>query len=197
MSPANFLDLESAAGRGASLLIGVLFGFWLERAGFGSSRKLAAIFYRRDFAVLKVMFSAMATAAVGLWLLESFGLIATAELFRPRTIWAPVVAGGLLFGVGFVMAGFCPGTALVGLGSGGLDALVFLVGASVGSLGFLAAWPWLENWMKLGDQGVLTWPDLLNLPTGVVAVAVVVIAVSAFWAADRWLLRPESGRSPS
>ena len=61
--------LDTPLGLLLALVVGLGFGFWLERAGFGSSRKLTAIFYLRDFAVLKVMFSAMVTAALGLQLL--------------------------------------------------------------------------------------------------------------------------------
>ena len=53
--------------------------------------------------------------------------------------------GGLIFGVGFVMGGWCPGTALVGLASGKGDALVFLGGAALGSLAYAVAWPSLAD----------------------------------------------------
>ena len=67
--------LDSPLGLGIATLIGVLFGFWLERAGFGSSRKLTAIFYFQDFAVLRVMFSAIVVAAVGLRVLAMADLV--------------------------------------------------------------------------------------------------------------------------
>ena len=168
--------LDQPLGLAAAALIGLLFGFWLERAGFGSSRKLAAIFYLRDFAVLKVMFTALLTAAIGLQVL---GIDVTA-LYRPETVIWPQVVGGLLFGAGFVTGGWCPGTAVVGLATGKLDALFFLVGGGAGSLLFAAAYPAIEPLTQAGSCGVLGLPDVLGLPTSVVTALVAFVALSAF-----------------
>jgi len=102
----------------AALVIGLLFGLILERAGFGSSRRLTGVFYFTDMAVLKVMFSAMLTAMLGLAFAQVFGLIAPAELYVLPTVYGAQIVGGLIFGVGFVMGGWCPGTAAVGAASG-------------------------------------------------------------------------------
>jgi uncharacterized membrane protein YedE/YeeE len=182
--------LDTPLGLAASALVGVLFGFWLERAGFGSSRKLTAIFYFRDFAVLRVMFSAIAVAAVGLQACVSLGLADRAAIFAPDTVlWAQGV-GGLIFGAGFVVGGWCPGTAAVGLASGKIDALVFLAGAGGGSLLFAAAWPAIEPLAGAGACGTLALPTVLGLSATTTTALVVAVALLGFAAAgpiERWV----------
>ncbi len=122
-NPTNFTFV-------AALLIGAAFGFALERAGFGSSRKLAGIFYFRDMTVLKVMFTALITAMLGLSYLLAVGWIELDQLHLLDTIYGAQAVGGLIFGLGFVIGGWCPGTAPGG------DALTFLGGAVLGSIAF-------------------------------------------------------------
>ena len=97
-----------------ALLIGIGFGFALDRAGFSSSRRLAGVFYFTDMAVVKVMFTAMLTAMLGLSYLSAAGWLSFDRVFLMPTIYGAQVVGGLIFGVGFVMGGWCPGTAASG-----------------------------------------------------------------------------------
>ncbi len=128
-------QLATPAAFFAALMIGVAFGYVLERAGFGSSRRLAGIFYLRDMTVLKVMFTAVVTAMLGLAFAVGLGWIELGEqVYLIPTVYGAQIVGGLLFGVGFVMSGWCPGTAAVGTASGKLDGLVFLGGAVIGSV---------------------------------------------------------------
>lgn len=89
-----------------ALIAGVLFGFFLERAGFGSPKKLTAMFYFKDFAVLRVMFTAVAAAMVGLLFLGWSGLISFSLVAIPSTYLWPQALGGLLIGIGFVTGGY-------------------------------------------------------------------------------------------
>lgn len=171
--------LESPAGRAAALGVGLLFGFWLERAGFGSSRKLAAVFARRDFAVVRVMFTAVATAAVGLFVAFQAGIARPEDVHALDVRYGPQIVGGLVFGVGFALGGWCPGTAFVGLASGKLDALIFLAGAAAGGLAHAAARPALEGLAATGAAGVRTLPEVLGISEGAAVAAVVVAAVVA------------------
>ena len=172
--------LDTTAAFVVAGVIGLAFGFWLERAGFGSSRRLAGVFYFRDFAVVQTMFSAIVTALVGLRLLVVIGAFPAAAVYRMETFVGPQVVGGLIFGVGFVMGGWCPGTALVGLASGKGDALVFLGGAGVGSLAYALAWPALADFSTVGACGVCTLPERFGLSTGVTTLLVVLMALGAF-----------------
>jgi hypothetical protein len=172
--------LNQPEGLLIATLIGLAFGFWLERAGFGSSRKLTSIFYLRDFAVLKVMFTAIVTAAIGLSFFSAAGMVRLEEVFQPATYLWPQLVGGLLFGVGFVVGGYCPGTALVGTASAKADALVFLFGAGLGSLAFGFAYPALEGFVTSGAMGVSTLPAWIGLGPAAVTFLVTVVALGAF-----------------
>jgi uncharacterized membrane protein YedE/YeeE len=189
----NLYDLgriDSPFGWAVALLVGLAFGFWLERAGFGSSRKLAAVFYLRDFAVIQVMFTALATAAAGLVALDLAGLFDASRVYRMETLLGPQILGGLLFGAGFVAGGWCPGTALVGAASGKLDALVFLAATLLGSLLYAALWPQLSSFQEVGARGVETLPDLLQVSARTVAACIVLAALGVFYCIHR--LAPRS-----
>ncbi len=89
-----------------AFIVGGGFGFWLERAGFGSSRKLALQFYFKDMAVLKVMFTAIVVSMLGLLYMSLFGWFDLSLLYiNPTFMWAQVI-GGLLLGVGFTIGGY-------------------------------------------------------------------------------------------
>lgn len=120
----------------SGLLCGFLFGFVLEQAGFGSPRKLTAQFRFNDWAVFKVMFTAIAVAAIGLYALRQAGLIDADAIYVPSSLLVAAAIGGALVGAGFAIGGYCPGTSLVGLCSGRGDAAVFLVGLLLGTFVF-------------------------------------------------------------
>jgi uncharacterized membrane protein YedE/YeeE len=188
--------LDQPIGLLLALLVGIGFGFWLERAGFGSSRKLTAIFYLRDFAVLKVMFSAMATAAIGLQAFGAMGWVDLAALYVPESILWPQLVGGLLFGVGFVAGGWCPGTAAVGFASGKLDALVFLLGAGCGSIAFAGLAPRLGDFLQAGTCAVGSLPERLGISGPIGALALLAVALLAFVGATQ-VERIVSRRNPA
>lgn len=178
-----------------SLLIGVAFGFALERAGFSSSRRLAGFFYFTDMAVLKVMFTALITALLGLSYMVALGWIQMDRIFLMPTIYGAQVVGGLLFGVGFVMGGWCPGTAAAGLAAGRVDALVFLVGAIGGSVLFNELFPLIGGLYTAGDRGVQFVHDTLGMSRNAFVLLFTLVAVGAFWLAE-WAEKLRNGRAP-
>jgi len=167
-----------------SLVIGAAFGWCLEQAGFGSSRRLAGIFYFRDMAVLKVMFSAVVTAMLGLGFAFSLGVIRPEAIYIPETILGAQILGGFIFGIGFVMSGWCPGTAVVGAVSGKFDAVVFLFGAILGSYAFNYAYPLIEPFYTWGDLGISHIYQVAGFEFGDFALLVTVVAVIAFWISE-------------
>ena len=176
--------LGGGKAMGLSLLIGLGFGFCLERAGFGSSRKMANLFYFRDMTVLRVMFTALITAMLGLLLCQRLGLIAPEQVYLMPTVYGAQIVAGLIFGVGFVLGGWCPGTATVGLASGKLDALVFLGGAVVGSVLFNELYGLVAPLYTWGHAGVkLLWRDLGMSQAGF-ALLFSLVAVLCFWGAE-------------
>jgi len=182
-----------------AFVIGVGFGFFLERAGFGSARKLTAQFYLDDLAVFKVMFTAIVTAMLGVFYLAWLGILDLSLVsLVPTNLW-PQIVGGLLLGFGFVVGGYCPGTSLVAAATGRWDGLVFVLGVMAGILGFGEAFPLVKGFYESGDLGRLTLPQVLHLPYGLVVFLVVVVAVAGFagagWVERRFAPRPAGGRS--
>ena len=172
----------------AAMVIGLLFGFALERAGFGSSRKLAAIFYLRDMTVLKVMFTALITAMLGLSLVVALGWVdLESQVYLLPTLYGAQILGGLIFGVGFVLSGWCPGTGAVGVASGKLDALVFLVGVVIGAIVYNETYG-LTAGLLDGGTVLLAF----GLPRGLFALLFTLVAVGAFYFAE-WVERRVNG----
>lgn len=181
-------------------VLGIGFGFALERAGFGRAGTLVAQFYGDDMRVLKVMFSAIVTTMVGLGILSGVGVIDLALITIPDTFILPAIVGGLLLGVGFVMSGYCPGTALVATGSGHVDGLVALVGIMLGSLVFGFAYDAVEPLYLATGMGRLTFVDVLGVPWQLLAIAVTAMAVAAFLggeAVERILARRHEHAPPA
>lgn len=166
-----------------ALLIGIGFGWALERAGLGNAPKLAGQFYLTDLTVLKVMFSAIVTAMLGAFWLARFGVLS--DVYVPETYLLPQLAGGLLFGAGFVIAGLCPGTSCVAAATGRGDGLLVVLGMFAGVLGMAFAFESLRDFYESTARGALTLPQLLHVPYGVVVCAVVAMALVAFHFAER------------
>jgi hypothetical protein len=170
-----------------AIVLGFLFGFSLERAGFGNARKLVGQFYLQDMTVFKVMFTGILVAMVGLYSLASFGLVDLQMIWiNPTFVWAQVV-GGFVLGAGFIMSGLCPGTSVVSAASGRWDGVVTFLGVFLGVALFALTVDWLPGLSALytsGSLGVITLPDLLSVPAPLFALAVVIFAIVAFVGAE-------------
>jgi rhodanese-related sulfurtransferase/uncharacterized membrane protein YedE/YeeE len=170
-----------------SVLLGMAFGFVLERSGFGSAKKLTSQFYLDDMTVLKVMFTAIVTAMVLVLFATTIGILDYDRLFVNPTYLGSGILGGLIFGVGFVIGGFCPGTALVAAATLKLDGLLFVLGVLGGIFVFGYTVPEIDAfWNDSGNYGVLTLIDWLGLPMPVV-VALAVALAFAFFAGGEWI----------
>jgi hypothetical protein len=173
-----------------AFLIGIGFGFFLERAGFGSARKLVSQFYLNDLAVFKVMFTAIVTAMLGVTYLSWAGVLDLSLVYLVPTYWIAQVVGGLLLGVGFVVGGYCPGTSVVSTATGKLDGLVFLLGFAAGTLAFALSFPLVKGLYAAGDIGTKTLPQVLGIPYGILVFGVVLMAVGGFMGAtwvEKWM----------
>jgi len=169
-----------------AFIIGLLFGFTLERAGFSSSRKLAMQFYFRDLTVMKVMFTAIVTAMVGLLYLNLADIVDLSLVYlNPTYLW-PQMLGGVIMGAGFVIGGYCPGTSLVAGAIGKIDALVYVAGALSGMFIFAELYPLFAGFAESGAMGDVTLSDWLNLRPGIVAFLVILMALGMF-AGGEWL----------
>jgi len=167
------------------LLIGIAFGAALERAGLGSARKLTGQFYLTDLTVFKVMFTAIVTAMLGLFWLARLGLVDLSGIYVPETALAAQIAGGVVFGAGFAIAGLCPGTSCVAAASGRGDGVATAAGMFAGMLAAGLAFPLLAPLYSAGARGAWTVPDLLHVRSGVVVFGVVLMALAGFVLAER------------
>jgi uncharacterized membrane protein YedE/YeeE len=177
-------------GDGASLIValvvGFFFGLFLERGGLGNPHKLTGVFYFKDFTVPKVMFTAMLVASSGLYLIGDLKLLDMTRLWIVPTFFWPQMAGGFLFGLGYLVAGYCPGTAVAGLGGGRLDALVTIFGMIVGSLLFAVVYPALEHFYMSSGLGTVTLPGVLGVNHWIVIAVVVLMAGMMFYSMERF-----------
>jgi len=168
--------------------LGFMFGFSLERAGFGNARKLAGQFYLNDMTVFKVMFTAILVAMVGLRSFAAFGWLDMSRMWiNPTFLWAQVI-GGFLLGAGFIMSGLCPGTSVVSAASGRIDGVVTFGGIFIGSFLFAILIDWFPGlaWLYTsGSMGDSILPQVLGAPTPVVVLAIVIMAGAAFIGAEK------------
>ncbi len=164
-----------------ALLIGTGFGFFLEGAGFTNTRKLAGVFYGYDFVVLKVFFTAAATAAIGLFLMNYYGMIDLNLIYYPKTFWLPTVVGGLIMALGFVIGGFCPGTSFCAASTGKVDAMVFAGGVFLGIIGYGFTYNTLFAKLRAsGKMGRVNIAEWLGMSDGLFILLLVIVAIAAF-----------------
>lgn len=183
------MDLGWFGPDGALLVavaIGFAFGFALERAGLGSARRLSGQFFLTNFAVFRVMFSAVVTALLGAFWLSRLGLLDLPRLYVPETFLAPQLAGGLIFGAGMVLAGLCPGTSCVAAATGRADGLFVMLGVLSGVLVSGLGFERFRAFQESTPRGALTLPVLLGIPEGLVVAGVVALALFAFRFLDRF-----------
>ena len=144
------------------LLIGIMFGFILERSGFGRSINIAPIFYFRNLRVSQMMVSAILTASTWIIIAVYNGWLDFNQVFIPTTYLWPYMVGGALFGLGMVMSGWCPGTAIIGFATGKLDAVVFLIGLMVGMYFYFDYFDYIIEFANSGNMGKYTIHEALG-----------------------------------
>ncbi len=161
--------------------VGLLLGFILETSGLGSSRRITGVFYLKNMTLVKVMLTAILTCAFGLHYLIELGWLGTDAVYYLPTVYGAYVVGGLIFGAGFVMGGWCPGTAVTGLGSGKIDALVFLIGAILGSSVYDDLFKFIKPLYNYGDKGTVFIYNTLGVSRLIFLIILSVAAIVCFW----------------
>ena len=163
------------------LVFGILFGFLLHKGGATKYDIIVAQLLLTDFTVLKIMLSAIVTGMIGVYLMKSLGWITLS--LKSGSVGKNVI-GALIFGVGFAVLGYCPGTIAGAIGNGYLDAIVGgLAGIVLGTWIFAVMYPKLEDGiLKRGDFGDITIPRLLKVNDWMVVVpAGALIVLVLFW----------------
>ena len=163
-----------------AMFLGFGFGFFLEKAGFGSGKKLCDVWYGRDFAVIRVMFTAIIVAMMGVFGLHYLGLLDVEELYINPTYVPAQIIGGFLLGAGFSIGGYCPGTSAVAISSGKLDGLVFTLGFLAGVVFFSETFPVFETLYNAGSMGRKFLYEPLGISPGLSVFIVVIIALGTF-----------------
>lgn len=164
------------------LIMGFVFGFALEKSRVMDPENIMGQFQMRRFVVLKVMLSAIITGLLIMALGTGMGWWG---FHIKQAVIGPVLVGGILMGVGMLLAGACPGTAFAQLGAGYRDAIPLLIGALVGAVAYGLVSKSLNAALSMGDWGKATLATLLGLPFPVVAVAMAALFVGVLIAIER------------
>jgi uncharacterized protein len=168
-------------------LFGLMFGFLLQKGGVAKYHVLVGVLLLEDFTVVKVMLSAIITGMIGVYMMNRLGLV---ELQIKPTVLGSNIIGGLIFGVGFGLIAYCPGTDAAAVGQGNYDAILGMAGLIVGSYLFALSSRYSSGTVsKWGDYGKLTLPQLVRLPTAafiaIAAPLLIAVLIALEWFGNR------------
>jgi hypothetical protein len=187
---AGLFDKPSALLLGA--LTGLVFGFLLQKGGLTRADTIVGQFVLRDFTVLKVMGTAIVVGAVGIYGMLQVGWLD--KLHVKSAYLAANAAGGLIFGAGMAILGYCPGTAIAAIGDGSRDAIAGVLGMVFGAAVFAEAFDWIKaNVLPLVDLGKETLVTATGLSPWWFIGGLAVAAVLGFSALEGW----ERSRRPA
>jgi membrane protease YdiL (CAAX protease family) len=131
------------------------------------------------------MFTAIVTAMVGLFVLSAIGVFDLSEIYLEPTNLVAQALGGLVFGTGFIVGGYCPGTAIASLATGRKDGMAFALGMLAGVYVYAELTPGIDAWIKAGAQGEMALPSVTGLSMGWFALAFVAFLLFAAWGMNR------------
>lgn len=177
-----------------AFIIGIGFGFVLERGGFGSARILAAQFYLTNMRVFKVMFTAIVTAMLGIFFLTWIGYLDLSLVYISDTYVLPQILGGLLLGFGFVIGGYCPGTSVVSCSTGRIGGMVYILGVVFGIFVFAELFPFLSEFYYSTNIGRVALHEFFGISYGMMVFLVVLMALGGFAGAE-WVEKKMSSKT--
>jgi len=161
------------------LLTGIIFGVLLQKGGVAKSRVIIGQFLLKDWTVLKVMGSAVVVGAVGIYSLLALDWI---SLHVKPLAWTGIAVGGVLFGIGMAIFGYCPGTSVAACGEGRRDAMVGVLGMLVGAAVYVGLYPSLQPFTEsLGNRGEVTLPEVTGTSPWLWIAFLAIVAVVAFF----------------
>jgi hypothetical protein len=169
--------ISAALNLWLAIPIGFIFGYALFHAGFTDARRIAWAFYFKDVGVPVVMFSAIVTGMVGLWGLSLIGVLDISLVYMLPTYLLPMAVGGVLFGIGMVIGGYCPGTAIAAVATGKIDGMVFIGGFLIGSMVFGDFFPVWGDFFNSSYMGAFRLDQWLGVGLGPMILIVVIVAV--------------------
>ena len=141
---------------------GMIFGFLLQKGGVAKYEVLLGALLLTDLTVMKIMLTAIAVGMAGIFSLRKMGLV---QLHVKPTRFPANIVGGLIFGGGFALTGYCPGTGAAALGQGNYDAFVGIAGMVAGSYLYAESSSYLASTilMTRGIRGKIMLPDFLGM----------------------------------
>jgi uncharacterized protein len=168
-----------------ALVLGVFFGFALNKAGLTKYHKIVNVFRFTDMAVLQFMMTALVVSMSGLYTLRALGWVTFPTV--PATYIVGNLVGGLIFGVGMALSGYCPGTCAAGAGEGKLDYIIpgflgFLTGAVIYGLTYQQVFPAIS---AIANYGNVVIPDLWNLSPFLTVLLFALMSLLLFYMIDR------------
>lgn len=160
------------------LITGILFGFLLQKGRVLRYDKQLGALRLLDMTIVKFMLSSILVGMVGIYLLKDLGLV---KLSIKEADLGANILGGLIFGAGWALLGYCPGTAVGAIGEGRWDAIWGIMGMLVGAAAFAEVFPSLKTtvltWGKLGK---LTLPQVFGLNHWIIIVLFIVGSLILF-----------------
>lgn len=135
-----------------AIILGFLFGFVLQKIGAANPQRIIDMLRLKDFHLMKAILLGIGVSSLALFCLLSIGVIDAAHI-SIKASYLGVIAGGLIFGLGWTIAGFCPGTGLVAVGTGRKDALSFVLGGLLGAFIFTFLYGSLFTTFLFNDWG--------------------------------------------
>ena len=172
------------------LVTGIAFGFILQKGQALKFHKILDALRLRDFTIWKLMFMAIAVGMIGIHIMAALGL---AKLQIKPTILPANILGGLIFGAGFALLGFCPGTCVGAAGEGRLDGLYSgVLGLLIGAGLYSEVYPHLlPGFLKIGALGKVTLPHLFGIGVWPTVFLVALVLGASIWFLDRIDRGPE------
>jgi hypothetical protein len=166
------------------LATGLVFGFLLHRGGVTQYRVIVGQFLMKDHTVLRTMLTAVVVGAVGIYAMQSAWFTEAVGPVRMHVKGAVVLAnviGGLIFGVGMLVLGYCPGTGVAAIGTGSRHAIPGVLGMLVGAAIYAEVHPLVYSKIKaVGDLGKITLPEVMGVSPWILVGALAVIAIVLF-----------------
>jgi hypothetical protein len=176
--------VESGGRILSAVLFGLAFGFLLQKGGVGKYHILIGQLLLQDFTVVKIMMTAVVVGMIGVFTLHHFAKVNVH--LQPTRLGAQTI-GGLLFGAGFALIAYCPGTGAAALGQGSWDVLFGIAGLIAGSYLFAELSGLLKETVeKWGDKGKVMLPDLLHIPRGAFVPGFALLLTAALFALHRF-----------
>jgi uncharacterized membrane protein YedE/YeeE len=135
------------------LAIGMAFGAILQLGGASSYKKIMGSLLLKDMDIIKLILTAIAVGTVGIYALD---LVDMANMSIKPTYVIGIAIAGLIFGIGFAVAGYCPGTCVVASAEGKTDAMVTVLGGLAGALLYAVAYPAISGLLDITNYGEVT-----------------------------------------